>query len=201
MRRNNRRLFRVARGAVDSDDEAEDVVQSAWIHAYRSLNQFRGEAAFSTWLVRIVLNEIYGRRRRLRPTVELDQLDANPTAQIIAFPRESDNPEANMERVQIRRMLELAIAELPAQFRIVFMMRDVEEMSVEEVAAALNLPEATVKTRTHRARAKLRGAMKKRFNATLSEAFSFDGERCRRITERVFLRLALGLPPGGRSDR
>lgn len=191
MRRNNRKLFRVARGVMDSDEEAEDVLQSAWALAFQSASQYRGEAAVSTWLVRIVLNEAFGRRRRVRPTVAIEQLDAGATAQIIMFPRDSDNPESNMERAQIREMLESAIDELPAPFRIVFMMRDVEEMSVEEVAIALDLPEATVKTRTHRARARLKGALKKRFNATLSETFSFDGDRCRRLTETVLDRLAL----------
>jgi RNA polymerase sigma-70 factor (ECF subfamily) len=194
MRRNNRKLFRVARGVMDSDDEAEDVLQSAWTLAFQSASQFRGEAAASTWLVRIVLNEAFGRRRRVRPTVPIEQLDGRPPAQIITFPRDADNPEANMERAQIRDMLESAIDELPARFRIVFMMRDVEEMSVEEVAIALDLPEATVKTRAHRARARLKDALKKRFNATLSESFSFDGDRCRRITERVFNRLSLNPP-------
>jgi RNA polymerase sigma-70 factor (ECF subfamily) len=192
MGRNNRRLFRVARGVADSDEEAEDIVQTAWIKAFRSADQFRGEAAASTWLVRIVLNEAYGRRRRQRPTVELEELDDTPTAQILAFPTAGNDPEANMERAQIRRMLEQAIDELPAPFRVVFIMRDVEEMSIEEVAVALDLPEATVKTRTHRARLRLKDALMERCQATLSEAFSFDGDRCRRIKERVFIQLSLG---------
>ena len=94
-----------------------------------------------------------------------------------------------MERVQIRRMLEQAIDELPPPFRGVFILRDVEEMCIEEVAAARKLPEATVKTRTHRARAA--HALMERCQATLSKAFSCDGERCRRIKERVFDQLAL----------
>jgi RNA polymerase sigma-70 factor (ECF subfamily) len=194
MRRHNRRLFRIARGVVGSDHEAEDVVQAAWTLAFQAMRGFRGEAAPSTWLARIVLNEAFGRRRRSHPTVEIELLDEQ-AARIIPFPHNPGDPETDMERAQIREMLEQAIDELPETFRVVFIMRDVEEMSVEEVAASLGLPEATVKTRTHRARARLKDALERRFASTLSETFSFDGARCRRLTERVFAQLALGEPP------
>lgn len=126
--------------------------------------------------------------------VAIEQLDEHAVGRIIPFPQNTGDPEASMERAQIREMLERAIDELPANFRVVFIMRAVEEMSVEDVASALDLPEATVKTRTHRARARLKDALERRFNASLSETFSFDGARCRRLTERVFSRLSLDLP-------
>lgn len=196
MRRHNRRLFRIARGVVGSDHEAEDVVQTAWTLAYQAMSGFRGEAAPSTWLARIVLNEALGRRRRSHPMVEIEQVDERADARIIAFPQNTGDPEFNMERAQIRQMLEQAIDELPASFRVVFLMRAVEEMSVEDVAATLGLPEATVKTRTHRARMRLREVLERRFNASLSETFSFDGQRCRRLTERVLSQLGLDPPAG-----
>lgn len=167
-------------------------MQSAWVLAYQAMGSFRGESAPATWLVRIVLNEAFGRRRRSHPTVEFERIDEHSAAQIIPFPQNSGDPEMNAERAQIRRMLERAIDELPPDFRVVFIMRDVEEMDVEDVAAALAIPKATVKTRTHRARARLREVLARRFNASLSEAFSFDGERCRRLTERVCSQLSLG---------
>jgi RNA polymerase sigma-70 factor, ECF subfamily len=193
MRRHNRRLYRVARGAGCADLEAEDVVQTAWLQAFAAARGFRGESKVSTWLVRIVLNEAFGRRRRQRPMIELEKLDERPIAEIIAFPSNGDNPEASAERSQIRRMLEKAIDHLPETFRIVFMMRVVEDMSVEEVAVALGLPPATVKTRLHRARARLKKDIETRVGAVLTEAFSFDGARCGRMTERVLA--TLSLPP------
>src|SRR3954447_17003952 len=135
MRRNNRRLFRVARAVVRDPGEAEDVLQEAYLKAFAGLASFRGEASLSTWLTRITLNEALQRRRRQRQTIELGELNpaSSSGTNILVFPMiETANPEAAAARAQLRGLLEQAVDELPASFRLVFMMRDIEEMSIEE---------------------------------------------------------------------
>jgi RNA polymerase sigma-70 factor, ECF subfamily len=198
MQRHNRRLYRVARAVAGNDVEAEDIVQAGWTHAFAAAEGFRGESQASTWLVRIVLNEAFGRRRKQRPMIEIEKLDERLAAGVIAFPSSRSNPETDAERAQIRGMLEKAIDDLPQPFRTVFIMRAVEEMSVDEVAEALDLPPATVKTRHHRARGQLKKALERRVGPTLNEAFSFEGARCRGMAERVLATLALRTPDGDR---
>jgi RNA polymerase sigma-70 factor (ECF subfamily) len=210
MRRHNRRLYRVARGVVGDPGEAEDVVQETYLRAFAHLGDFRGDAALSTWLTRIALNEALGRKRRRKPTVELKEVDAlGQSDNVVMFPMSSgrQDPEAAASRGQMRRMLERAVDELPESFRLVFVMREVEEMSVEETAAYLELRPETVRTRLHRARRLLRKSLDERLSAALSEAFSFDGARCARMADAVMARLNAGPaasiqsresdPPGG----
>ncbi|MFL4992967.1 MAG: RNA polymerase sigma factor [Microvirga sp.] len=192
MRRNNRRLFRVARTVVRDAGEAEDVVQEAYLKAFAGLASFRGEALLSTWLTRITLNEALQRRRRQRQTIELGELDhaSSSGANILVFPMlETDNPEATAARAQLRGLLERAVDELPASFRLVFVMRDLEEMSIEETAAHLKLKPETVRTRLFRARRLLRRALHARIASGFSDVFPFDGARCTRITDAVIARL------------
>jgi RNA polymerase sigma-70 factor, ECF subfamily len=201
MQRHNRRLYRCARSIVRDDSEAEDVVQEAYVNAFNNLASFRGESSLATWLTRITLNEALGRVRRRRPTVELATLDSvgRDQAQIIPFPLMPTNtdPERTAAQREIRRLLERAIDDLPGLFRVVFVMRDIEDMSVEETAGFLGLRPATVKTRLHRARRLLRKTLEDRLGATLTEAFPFDGMRCGRMTNAVLQRLELPLPPTG----
>ena len=196
MQRNNQRLYRVARSVVQDDSEAEDVVQQAYVNAFASLGSFRGDSSLPTWLTRITLNEALERLRRQRPMVDLEVLDANTTSgtsQVIPFPlmSESADPERAAARSQIRRLIERAIDDLPEIFRVVFVMRDVEDMSIEETADFLGLPPATVKTRLHRARRQLRRSLDEQLASTLTEAFPFDGKRCQRMTDKVLERLQL----------
>src|SRR3954453_13470419 len=138
MQRYNRRLYRVARGVVRDDGEAEDVVQEAYVRAYAALGDFRGAAGLATWLTRIVLNEALGRLRRLRPTDELDVLAAVPhESRIVLFPGvpAMGDPETAAARAEVRRLMERAVDELPDPFRLVFILRDIDEMSIEETAA------------------------------------------------------------------
>jgi RNA polymerase sigma-70 factor (ECF subfamily) len=200
MQRNNQRLYRVARSVVQDDSEAEDVVQQAYVNAFGSLGSFRGDSSLPTWLTRIALNEALERLRRRRPVVDLEVLDADPatgTAQVIAFPlmSESADPERAAARSQIQQLIEQAIDDLPEIFRLVFVMRDVEEMSIEETADYLGLPPATVKTRLHRARRQLRHALDEKLASTLTGAFPFNGKRCERITDKVLDRLQLSALP------
>ncbi len=193
MQRGNQRLFRIARGVMRDDAEAEDVVQESYVRAFTNLQVFRGDSSIFTWLTRITLNEAKSRLRKRRRTVGLEEVEAvqNRGAHVIMFPTvdPAATPEVDVARMQVRRLLESAIDELPEDFRTVFIMRDVEECSIAETAAALGLREETVKTRLHRARRRLRGVLIDTLAPTTSEAFLFLGARCERITERVLQRL------------
>jgi RNA polymerase sigma-70 factor (ECF subfamily) len=193
MRRHNQSLFRAARSILRDDAEAEDAVQEGYLHAYRAMGSFRGDAKLSTWLMRIVVNEALGRARKTKRGAEVIAIDSGAEAHA-AEETMSDNPDNQPERLaaraQTRRLIEAKIDALPDQFRTVFVLRAVEEMTVEETAQALSIPEATVRTRFFRARALLREAMSREVDTALEEAFSFAGERCDRITERVAARVA-----------
>ena len=193
MKRCNQRLFRIARAVVRDEAEAEDVLQEAYTRAFSAIATFRGEAGIATWLTRIVLNEAHGRLRRRKLSVDLDQVEAaQESAQVLNFPgmTKSENPEADAARAQIRRILERAVDALPEAFRLVFILREVEELSVEETASHLNLKVETVKTRLHRARRRLRDALDAQLADVMVGAYPFLGARCERITEAVLRRLA-----------
>jgi RNA polymerase sigma-70 factor, ECF subfamily len=199
MQRHNRRLYRVARGVLGDDAEAEDVVQEAYVRAFTHLESFRGDARLSTWLTRIALNEALGRLRQRHPTAdlrEIDAMDEQGEARVIFLPSgRQDNPESSVARAEVRRLLERAVDQLPDPFRSVFVMRDIEEMSVEETASQLGLRPETVKTRLHRARRLLRQALNETLASTLIDAFPFAGTRCARMTDAVLNRL--GVPREG----
>jgi RNA polymerase sigma-70 factor, ECF subfamily len=193
LKANNRRLFRLARGILRNDSEAEDVVQEAYVRAFTHLAEFRGASSLSTWLSRIAMNEALGRLRRARPGVELDALpESAHEAQIIPFPittSAADDPEKSMARREIQNVIEGAIDELPGAFRLVFIARVVEGMSIEETAATFDLKPETVKTRLHRARAMLRDNIESRIGPVVMEAFPFAGRRCDGLTQAVLQRL------------
>jgi RNA polymerase sigma-70 factor (ECF subfamily) len=160
MRRHHRMLFRAARAILRDDDEAEDAVQDAWLRAYLGIGTFRGEAKLSTWLVRIAANEALVRRRKARRRPEMVPLRVEePGHQGQADTAWRDGPADRAERSEMRALLEASIRALPEDFRAVFMLRAVQELSVEETAEALGLPPDTVKTRLFRARRRLRRAM------------------------------------------
>jgi RNA polymerase sigma-70 factor (ECF subfamily) len=195
MRRHNRLLFRTARSVLRNDAESEDAVQEAYFKAWRALPGFRAEAKLSTWLVRIVMNEALGRLRRagarivtLAPGLEPEQEPAEETQDPAAA--QAHDPEHAALRGELRCIVEAQIDQLPEQFRTVFILRAVEEMNVEEVATALQVPEATVRTRFFRARALLRAALERELDFAIDEAFSFAGARCDRIVAAVQSRIA-----------
>lgn len=200
MRRCNQRLYRVVRGVVDDDAEAEDVVQEAYVHAYANIGGFRGESSLATWLARIALNEAYGRLRRRRQSMDIEQVDAVLQApdRVVPFPNRGggEDPAAAAAREQLRRMLEHAVDALPEAFRIVFVLREIEGCTVEETADTLGLRSETVKTRLHRARRLLRNALHDNVAATLGDAFPFLGLRCERMTTAVLARLEANTAPG-----
>lgn len=206
MRRHNRALYRTARSILKDDSEAEDAVQDAYFLAYRCIGKFRGESKLSTWLIRIVANEAIRRLRQRKRRAEVIQLDGASEC----FERASgDNmtadsvepPERLALRADLRRLIEARIDELPDAFRAVFVLRALEETSVEDVAVCLGIPEATVRTRHFRARGMLREALAREIDFSLEDAFSFAGERCDRIVDGVMRRLEdpLAIPPEGSS--
>jgi len=192
MQANNRRLYRLARGILRNDSEAEDVVQETYVRAFTHLDSFRGDSSLATWLARIAMNEALGRLRKQRPSVDLGTLAPGVLeAQIIQFPLSapSEDPEKSMAQREIQQVVEHAIDDLPEAFRIVFITRVIEGMNVEETAEILGLKPETVKTRLHRARTMLRDNVEKKIGPVVMEAFPFAGKRCERLTDAVLKRL------------
>ncbi|MGB7421572.1 MAG: RNA polymerase sigma factor [Comamonas sp.] len=191
MRRHNQLLFRTARSILRNDSEAEEAVQDAYLQAWRALATFRADARLSTWLVRIVANEALGRlRRKHGEVIPLDaaMLIPDPDVQARFTADPSQQPERKAMRDELRKILEERIDGLPDIYRTVFVLRAVQELSVEEVAHALQIPEPTVRTRFFRARSLLREGLASDIDGTMSHAFAFDGERCDRLVEHTILR-------------
>jgi RNA polymerase sigma-70 factor (ECF subfamily) len=192
MRRHNRRLYRVARAVLRDDAEAQDALQDAYLAAYRSMHRFRGDASLSTWLSRLVLNECLGRMRRTQrrekviPMVS-SGLDAYTES---ALARDADLPDHVFDRARLRALIERKLDALPEDFRLVFVLRCVEELSVEETSAVLGIPEATVRSRHFRAKSLLRESLAREIDFAERDVFEFGGERCNRITAAVLARLA-----------
>jgi RNA polymerase sigma-70 factor, ECF subfamily len=193
MRKCNQKLFRIARSILKDDSEAEDALQEAYLTAYTALKSFRGESALTTWLSRIVINEALGRMRKRRRAAEVIPIASGDPETLLAEEEavsdERSTPEEAAQRSQLRAVLERKIDALPVAFRTVFVMRELEEMTVEETASALGIPEATVRTRLFRAKSQLRESLAAEIDVTLSDAFSFDGARCDRIVARVLARI------------
>jgi RNA polymerase sigma-70 factor (ECF subfamily) len=202
MRRHNRALYRTARSILRDDADAEDCLQEAYLQAFRSITSFRAASKLSTWLTRIVINQALEKVRKRSQedrNVPLDNvldLDGNLPAgnSLLSAP---EQPDAAAQRNQVRGVLESKIDRLPTAFRTVFMLRAVEEMSVEETAACLGIPEGTVRTRFFRARSLLREALELEVDLALESAFAFDGLRCDRIVRHVLDRM--NRPPGPES--
>ena len=191
MRRHNRTLFRTARAILRDDAEAEDALQEAYLQAYRGIGGFRGEARLSTWLARIVANEALMRLRKRARRAEIVPLQPGvPETDIDNVADNMDQtPERSAQRVEMRRLLEAEIDSLPDDYRVVFVLRAVEELSVEDTAEALRIPQATVRTRLFRARSLLREGLAAKIDLACEEAFTFAGERCDRIVAHVMRRI------------
>lgn len=189
MRRHNRRLYRAAWGILRDEQEAEDVVQESYLKAFAGLAKFRGEAALSTWLTRIVINEALMRRRKPKRLVlgEFENVVQLRRPESAEAPVE--NPEGAAMRGQLRSYLETAVGDLPEEQRAVFVLRALEELSVEETAAVLDLNPQTVRTRFMRARRRLQSRLHEELKMTFGEMLTFDGARCDRLVARVLERL------------
>jgi RNA polymerase sigma-70 factor (ECF subfamily) len=186
MRRYNQRLFRIARAILRDDGEAEDVLQDAYVRAFANLDQLEDPARFSSWISRIVVYEAWGRLRRRRQQASLAPGLAEAA---LRLPTSAPDPEAEMAHKQHKALLEAAIDALPIGYRTVFMMRDVEEMSVAQTAECLGIKEGAVKTRLHRARTALREEVWRRMGGPGNEPFRFDGARCDRLVADVLRRI------------
>lgn len=193
VQRYNQRLYRLARAVLRNDAEAEDAVQSAYMKAFASLHQFRGAARFSTWLTRIALNEALAIRRRKHPgEINMDEMpEASLPGQVVQFPGapSPSDPESDLARTEARRLLEHAFDTLPEGFRTVFVLREVEGLSIRETAAQLGLLPETVKTRLHRARKMLRRNIEKQLSGSFAALFPFNGPRCARMADRIVAQL------------
>jgi RNA polymerase sigma-70 factor (ECF subfamily) len=196
MRRHNGALYRTARSIVRDDAEAEDIVQESYLLAYRKAGSFRGEASLSTWLTRIVVNEATGRLRKTRRRADIIELvpglggiEADEEDAMSDVRSEPETPDNAALRAEARRLIEARIDALPDGLRTVFVLRAIEDMSVQETADALGMLEATVRSQYFRARGLLREALARDLDHAVGSAFSFDGARCDRIVAAVLARL------------
>jgi RNA polymerase sigma-70 factor (ECF subfamily) len=189
MRRYNQRLYRIARSILHNDTDAEDVMQEAYVRAYEHLGDFMGEARFSTWLTRIAIHEALGRIRK-RSRMEDLESDTNGDSHFAGRLISVDNPERDTYDRELKAVLEHAIEKLPQDYRSVFILRIVEELSIKETAECLDLTIETVKTRLHRGRALLRKYLQYRAGILAPEIFPFHLSRCDRIVENVLQQIA-----------
>lgn len=182
MTRNNERLFRVVVAVLRDAAEAEDVVQEAYVRAYVHLDQFAGRAKFSTWLTRIALREAWARARKLRK------------ARVVlrAEPRAEGDPERDAHADQVGALVETEISALPPGLRVVYMLREVQETSMADIAIVLGITRANVRVRLHRAKALIGKRLLERVGAASPDAFRFGGRGCAHLTAAVLRRLGLG---------
>jgi RNA polymerase sigma factor (sigma-70 family) len=196
MRRHNGRLFRVARASLRDDSDAEDALQDAYLDAYQHMAGFRGGSQLSTWLTRLVINRALMRLRKQKRERVVVPFQArasagggNPETEVAEVAdHNAESPPAATLRAEVRRILERRIDELPVAFRTVFVMREVEDMTMQDIAECLSVPPATVRTRLFRARALLREALARDMDAATAGVFGFAGERCDRIVAAVLAR-------------
>lgn len=193
MRLHNRRLYRLARAVLRDDAEAEDALQEAYLAAYKAIAGYRAQASLATWLSRLVLNECMGRQRRQarRNNVApmFSMTDSDGTEHDMADVKGADAPDGALERSEVRALLERKLDALPQAYRVVFVLRCVEELSVEETAQYLGIPEATVRSRHFRARSMLRESLARALDIAEGEVFSFGGAHCDRIVESVLAKI------------
>ena len=187
--RNNQRLYRTAWSILKDRSEAEEAVQDGYMKAFNAIKTFAGSSSLSTWLTRIVVNEALDRRRRAQKRSRMlnqeSVLVLEEYREKLMAGSHPHSPEKILMRRQIAKLLEAAIARLPDTFRPVFVLREIEGLSVEDTAEALQIPEETVKTRLFRARRRLQKELDPELCGALSETFPFAGADCEAMTERV----------------
>lgn len=185
MRRYNQRIYRVVRAILKDDADAEDVMQQAYLNAYRHLDQFAERAMFSTWLTKIAVYEALGRVRKRQPATSLDETTAEGTTIMDTLRSREADPEQELLAKETTGLLEAAVTALPDALREVFMLRDVEGLSTLETADSLGIKEDTVKTRLHRARRHMRRQLTSQIDAAAPAAFQFHARRCDRVVANV----------------
>lgn len=194
MRQHNRRMFRIARSILRNDAEAEDIVQDAFVKAFIELGSLREPGSAASWLARITANLAISRVRQLKRRSRIvlaDAVSTDPNLEDGPSDMETDRqtPERITAMGDVRRLIENAIDRLPDGFREVFVLRAVEQMTVDETAATLGVLAQTVKSRLHRAKTMLRANLEEHITAVSLTAFPFGGQRCQRVTEAVLARL------------
>jgi RNA polymerase sigma-70 factor (ECF subfamily) len=187
MRRHNQRIYRIVRGILDDDGEAEDVMQDAYVRAYEHLKQFEGRSSFITWLTRIAMHEAFVRARKLKRQTSLDSDEALTNMNLVS--PLTDSPEKKAANSELQAALEAVVLSLPPKYRSVLIMRDVEEMSTAETASALEISEESAKVRLHRARAMARRALYRQSGTSIRELFPFPATRCDRVVAAVLARI------------
>lgn len=186
---NNQRLFRAAWMVLKDRGEAEEAVQAGYLRAFAHMIDFGGRSSLSTWLTRIVVNEALARlrsaRRRNSQLAKRGVTVLEDYREALMRGSEAEAPDSEMARRQLRTMIERAVAALPASFRTVFVLREIEGLSVEETADVLDIPPATVKTRLLRARRRLQDMLAPDVRSALTGAFPFAGADCEAMTMRI----------------
>jgi RNA polymerase sigma-70 factor (ECF subfamily) len=190
MRRHNQRIYRVVRSILRGADEIEDVIQQAYLQAFTHLDQFGGNARWSTWVCRIAINEALARIRQRGRFVSIDAASEEAMADFSKGP--NSDPERAAAGREFGHLVERAIDELPDIYRSVLILREVEGMTTEETAGVLDVEVDVVKTRLHRARAALRGSLENRVGEQMQNAFTFGNERCDRVVAAVLAKLNVG---------
>jgi RNA polymerase sigma factor (sigma-70 family) len=186
IRKYNQRLYRIARSFIKNEDEVEDVMQETYIKAYLHLKQFEGKSQFSTWLTRILINQAnqsLNKEKRIRNIIS-DPSDELPD---IRFSNEPA-PDQNLMNDEMKKYLEQAIDELPDALRLVYIMREVEGLSVNETSQALSISIENVKTRLHRAKASLKDSLFEKAKGEI-DLFHFKMDRCDRVVLAVMFQL------------
>lgn len=178
VRRHNQRLYRATKAILRDEGEAEDTMQETYVRAFVKLDQFAGEAKFSTWLTKIAVYEALGRLRRGKRQVEVPDTM-----------KSRDNSERTVLGLQVRAAIEEAVEKLSPIYRVVFVLREIEELTGSETAACLGITEETVKTRLHRARTLLRRRLERIIGGAVSASFSYGGRRCNAMTTAVMARI------------
>jgi RNA polymerase sigma-70 factor (ECF subfamily) len=176
VRHYDRRIFRMAKQITQNDEDAEDVLQETFLKAYSRLDSFQGESKFYTWLVRIAVNEALMklRKRRSDRTVPLDEpIDTGEDEVVREIAVWDENPEETYSREELAKILDQAIQSLKPAYRTVFVLRDIEELSIEETAKILNLSISAVKSRLLRARLQLREKLTRLFKRKGDNALAY----------------------------
>jgi RNA polymerase sigma factor (sigma-70 family) len=184
MRKYNQRLYRICKGYLKDEDEIENVMQDTYVKAYLNLKKFENRSQFLTWLTRIGINECL---QHLRKTGKINLMDTSEETNEIMNTPDNNDPEKQSMNKELKELLELAIANLPEKYRAVFIMREIERMSVEETSEAMEITQSNVKIRLNRAKEMLRSTILN--NYPMENIFEFNLVRCDRIAQNVLARI------------
>jgi RNA polymerase sigma-70 factor (ECF subfamily) len=191
MRRHNQRIYRAVRAVLRGDEDAEDVMQEAYLNAYQHLHQFEGRAQFSTWLTRIAVNAALARRGKRGWSMDKAVSDDNDESHLEVVKSDAPDPEQTTLTAELREVMEREVSALPDTFRAAFVLREVEGLSTADTAEVLGISEDLVKTRLHRARTTLRERLYDRAGVTLDSLYTFGNARCDRVVAAVMARVLI----------